>query len=184
MAVLVLDMCFKKNSIYKNEFVKPIIDILQKNNINFKIKHFLNVKKQDINNADKLILCGVALKDYFAWRKTSKIKFLLNFSKPILGICIGAQVIGKLFGAKLIKDLQIGVFRAKNIKEEKLSNLIKDKGVYILHNYNINKTKNFLVLAKVNSSSLLFKHKQKPIYLAMFHPEVLNKDFVLEFAQS
>ncbi len=183
MTILILDMCFERNSIYRNEFVKPVTDILQKNNIKFKVEYFLSIKQKDLTNISKIILCGVALKDYFAWKKTNKLRWILNFNKPVLGICMGGQVIAKLFGAKLIKDLQIGVFRTTVLLEDKLSDIIRDKEAYTMHNYNIKSPKNFQVLAKIKNSPILFKHKQKPTYLAMFHPEVLNKEFIEEFTR-
>ena len=70
--ILLINICNEK--LHELEFVKPIEDILNKNNIEFKTKHYSKIIKNDLKS-DKIIICGTSLKDndflknlkYFEW---------------------------------------------------------------------------------------------------------------------
>ena len=53
--------------------------------------------------------------------------------KPILGVCGGMQIIGKLFGGKLKKKTEIGYYKENFNKN--FFGLIGESEVYHLHNY-------------------------------------------------
>src|SRR3989344_4621898 len=59
--VLLINVCKEKLHYY--EFVKPIEDILGKNNLRFFTRHYKKISKEDLENADKIIICGTSLKD-------------------------------------------------------------------------------------------------------------------------
>lgn len=163
--ILIISIC--KEKLHELEFVKPIKDILQDNNIKYFVKHYKKINDRDINKSDKIIICGTSLKDNDFLENVNKFEWLKDFGKPVLGICGGAHIIGLIFGYKIRKEQEIGLNEI-NIDEEFLG--VKGKRqVYHLHN--------LWVLPE------LWKHKTKPIYGVLFHPEVRNKEIILNFSR-
>ncbi|MEM3091947.1 MAG: hypothetical protein QXD05_02355 [Candidatus Pacearchaeota archaeon] len=160
MVILIINIC--KEPLHYLEFVKPIEDILKKNNINFITKHYKNISDIDISYADKIIISGTSLKDNEFLKDVNRFKFLIKFKKPVLGICGGSHIIGLLLGYKLNKKTEIGF---KDINIEKFLGINGKIQAYYLHN--------FFVLSDVF-------HKNN-FYAILFHPEVRNKEMILNF---
>lgn len=159
MEVLIINIC--KEKLHELEFVKPIEDILRKNKIKFKTKHYKNLIKRDLS-ADKIIICGTSLKDNNFLKDIKKFLWIKNYKKPILGICGGSHIIGLILKHKLENKKQIG------LKEIKITEFLGVKGkkqVYYLHNLQV----------------LPETFNQKSIYATLFHPEARNKKLIINF---
>jgi GMP synthase (glutamine-hydrolysing) len=163
-----------KEKLHDLEFVKPISDLVNNN----QIIHYSKLTPSDLEKAERVIICGTSLKDneYMEYRKF--FGWLKEFSKPVLGICAGAQVIGLIFGGKLKKYPEIGLIKIKFNKE--FLGVSGEKEIYELHNNYIKLTNEFEILGK-NKISQAFKHKKKKIYGCLFHPEVRNKSIIENF---
>jgi imidazoleglycerol phosphate synthase glutamine amidotransferase subunit HisH len=141
---MILVVKVNEHKLHDDEFVKPLTDLLD----DFRVVDYNNV---ELEGVDKVIICGTALKDNkylegdFSWLKDCKI--------PVLGICAGMQIIGKVLGHELIKDKRIGVFDNK----------------YYLHSFRVDGFGDSL--EKDNFKGLLF------------HPEVLGKEIIKEFSE-
>ena len=60
--ILIVDMNWKKESLGYYEFVEPLIaEIPNKKKV--RVKHYKEIKAEDIANIDKIVLSGNALKD-------------------------------------------------------------------------------------------------------------------------
>ena len=57
------------------------------------ICHYTEVKEDDLESYDKIILCGTALKDNAYLEQMEAFSWMKDMKKPILGICAGMQVI-------------------------------------------------------------------------------------------
>ena len=57
----------------------------------------------------------------------------------------------------------------------------KEFEAYELHNYSVKPSKDFEILAKSKKCVQAIKHKSKPIYGILFHPEVRNKWIIKRF---
>jgi len=166
--ILIISTCKEKLS--ELEFVRPI-QLLTKGIV----KHFKDVKEEDISKADKIIICGTALKDFeyleggFSW--------LSNIDKPVLGICSGMQIIAQTYGVPLEDFVAIGPRKVEVVKENKLAK--GEFSAYFLHT----KTGigDFEVLAVTDSTPCMIKHPKKEIYGCIFHPEVMNESMIKEF---
>lgn len=178
--ILVINICNEKLHYY--EFVKPIEDILLENKINYLVKHYKKLKRGDFGNADEIIICGTSLKDNEFIKDINYFLWIKEFNKPILGICGGMQIIGLVFGGKLKKKTEIGFFK-ENFSKDFLG-FFGEKEVYHLHNYYIDfsNLKDFEVFAG-NKISQAVKHKEKNIYGVLFHPEVRNKEWIVNFVE-
>jgi len=104
--------------------------------------------------------------------------------KPILGVCLGHQAIGYVFGARIIS--------AKRIMHGKLSRVTHDnkkifKGVsnpvevVRYHSLAIDKrtlSKDFIICAQSEDKEVMgIRHKKFPLFGVQFHPEsILTED--------
>ena len=55
--------------------------------------------------------------------------------------------------------------------------------VYTIHQNSLTNLNEFNILAKSKNTTHLFKHKTKPLYGCMFHPEVKNKEIITKFLE-
>jgi|SRR3989338_7247398 len=188
--ILLINICKERLHFY--EFVKPILDILKDNNIDFFVKHYKELEKKDLDKAEKIIICGTSLKDIDYFEHYHNFDWLLDYDKPVLGICGGMQIICMVFEDKLktLRKAGKGIFSKKTevgfIKlnfEREFLGLIGEKEVYALHNYYVkNINKEFFILSK-DPIPQAVKHKEKSIYGVLFHPEARNKDMIRNFAK-
>jgi len=178
--ILLINIC--KERLHELEFVKPIQDILLRNNIKFKIVHYKELKKIDIDNAKRIIICGTSLKDNDFLKNMRLFFWIKSCNKPILGICGGMQVIGLVFrNNRLERKKQIGMYGVDFEKE--FFGLQGRVEVYELHSrYIVPNIRDFEILA-VKQCPQAIKHKTKPFYGVLFHPEVRNKEMILKFAK-
>jgi GMP synthase (glutamine-hydrolysing) len=178
--ILIVDMNWKKDSLGYCEFVLPIAAIAEKIS-GCKIKHFLEVTSQDLNQCSNVILSGTALKDMTTLSHPEKFQWLKEIEKPVLGICAGMETTGMIFGAQLVKCLEIGMTRIITLKENPLFSA--DFNAYSLHSYCVEASDEFEVWAKSANCIQVIKHKTKPIYGALFHPEVRNQELIKRFIE-
>ena len=111
------------------------------------------------------------------------LKIVKNLSKkiPILGVCLGHQVIGQAFGAKIInakklmhgKTIKIyhnkaGIFTGvkNNLVGTRYHSLIIDKKTL---------NKDFIITAKTKDNVIMgIMHKKYNLHGVQFHPESIN----------
>ncbi|MGD0994636.1 MAG: hypothetical protein ABR909_03820 [Candidatus Bathyarchaeia archaeon] len=176
--ILVVDMNWKKDSLGFYEFVLPIVTIA-KTQDECIVKHFLEVTNQDLSQCGSVILSGTALKDTTTLSQPEKFMWLKETEKPVLGICAGMETIGVVFGMRLIRCLEIGMTQISMLKENPL--FCGDFKAYSLHSYCVESPGNFYVWAKSTKCVQIIKHKIKPIYGMLFHPEVRNPELIKRF---
>jgi GMP synthase (glutamine-hydrolysing) len=176
--ILVVDMNFKKDSLGFYEFVSPIVAIVEELDECI-VRHYLEVKQEDLGECRKIILSGTALRDNVTLNQPDTFEWIKDCGKPILGICAGMQTIGVVFDARLEKCLKIGMVQVTTLMANPLfSSSFK---AYALHNYSIQPSPEFDVLADSAKSVQAIKHKHKEIYGVLFHPEVRNKEIIHRF---
>lgn len=104
-------------------------------------------------------------------------EYILNMDVPILGICLGHQVIADVFGGN-IKTAEIQSYAQININILKENGLFKDIGdslkVWSSHKDEVvSLPDKFEILANSEQCDIeAMKHVDKPIYGIQFHPEV------------
>jgi GMP synthase-like glutamine amidotransferase len=178
--ILIVEMNWKRNSLAFNEFVSPIISAVQPFE-NCDVKHFLDLESTELNRYSRIVLSGTALKDHATLKQTNKFNWIKTCSKPILGICAGMQTISLVFGDPLTACLQIGIAEITTVKDNPLFK--GDFKAYALHNYSVESSQTFEVLAKSAKCIQAIKHRQKNIYGVLFHPEVRNQEILKLFVQ-
>ncbi len=181
MIVFLISIC--KDKLHEKEFVRPIEDILEKNGLPYFLKD-PDLDERDLISKPKIIICGTSLKDFGYLKNIDKFSWLKDYSGPVLGICAGMQIIGKIYGGEEKKKTEIGFFKEK-FNQDFLC-LSGEQEVYHLHNSSIDfsKLKDFRIYSKSNDVIQAVKHKEKPLYGVLFHPEVRNKNLILEFVKN
>ena len=187
--ILIVNVCAEK--LHYFEFVKPIEDIVGGD---FVTRHYSELGEEDLVNCDKVIICGTSLADNKFLGDLDKFDWLKDFRKPVLGICAGFQIIGLTFGGKIEAGrsaypqlrnsgakTEIGYFR-ENFDRE-LFGLKGEVEVYHLHNNFVSGwSDDWEVWGEEIAQAV--KHKDREIYGVLFHPEVRNKDLVVQFIRA
>jgi len=165
------------------EFVNPIKRIVESFKEKTEIVHYSKSEdeenKQKINSAEKIILCGTALKDNKFQDDFEKFNWMKDSKKPILGICAGMQIVGLVHGAKLIQMKEIGMTQiiAKN-------DIFQDTmfSAYEMHGSSVTLPEGFIEIAFNDKGTQAIK-KDK-IYGIQFHPEVRNRKLIENFLKN
>jgi GMP synthase (glutamine-hydrolysing) len=171
-------MNWKKDSLAFYEFVSPIVRIAEKLDACV-VKSYLEVTSQDTENCDRIILSGTALKDNTFLSQSKKFAWLKKTQQPVLGICAGMQIIGLVFGTSLKRCLEIGMTQVTTTTENPLFSAAFK--AYSLHNYAVGTSAEFEVLAESAKCLQAMRHRHKPLYGVLFHPEVRNPDIISRF---
>ena len=174
--ILIIKLC--KQKMHNLEFVKPIRDILKKNYIKYITIFYKEVNKKILLDVDKVIISGTSLFDNDFAKNSSYFHWIKKFKKPILGICGGFQILGLIYNGNRIKSKKIGLSKIKFYKE--FLGLEGEIEVYELHNYSIH-SNDYEIYAISDKCPEAIKHKNLPFYGVLFHPEVRNKDMIINF---
>jgi GMP synthase (glutamine-hydrolysing) len=107
--------------------------------------------------------------EYFQWIRQTNI--------PVLGICLGHQNIGRLFGASMFveeeaEDAHVPL-HIKQAEDPILRDVLTGMTVRAYHGCSISVPEDFILLASTEKCrNHLMKHRQNDIYGAQFHPEL------------
>ena len=104
-----------------------------------------------------------------------EMNFVLTCQKPILGICMGLEVIARTYGSKVseMKELVMG-FRKVSPTKAGQAKFNRDKmRQYEAHQWHVEdvNTRQFDILADSATGIEIIKHKTRPILATQFHPE-------------
>ena len=179
--ILIIDVCSDRLS--HLEFVKPVEDILRRINVNFFTKHYLKLNHRDLETAEKVIICGTALKDFRYLEKIDEFGWIHEFHRPVLGICAGMQILARVFGSSLIENVRIGQCKVKTVRKNSLTSKT-DFYSYFLNSKTAALSNKFEVLSESDRLPCMIKHKDRDFYGCLFHPEVLNSEIIESFAKT
>lgn len=108
----------------------------------------------------------------------AELALIRNAAKPILGVCLGFELINFAFGEKLsrLENPEHGETTIQLLEEDRLfANLPKKFQAFEAHRWIVKKTQFLQPLAKSKDGIEAVRHPTKPIYGVQFHPEVLVK---------
>jgi GMP synthase (glutamine-hydrolysing) len=107
-----------------------------------------------------------------------EINLIKNSTKPIIGICLGFELICHAFDCKMIREEE----REKGIVEINILNdeyfLGKKKlKVLMAHKWHVREVgPEIIPLAQTSKGIDIIKHKSRPIYGFQFHPEIIEPE--------
>lgn len=103
---------------------------------------------------------------------------------PILGVCLGHQCIGEVFGGEVVSAKKIVHGKVSTIKleeDELFKNIPQDIKVCRYHSLVISKTSDLSNLKVLGSSEdkeiMAIRHRAYPIYGLQFHPESIASEY-------
>ena len=141
-----------------------------------------NTTPVDEIEADALVLSGGAPR--IAWESPKLGKctdYLQSFEGPILGICVGLQLMAVYCGGKAgpSEVPEYGLARIRVVEEDDLfKGLPKEFLVWESHNDEVKDARDFLILAMSENCRIqAVKHVKKPLYGVQFHPEVNDTEY-------
>ena len=121
---------------------------------------------------------GSEINDQYSHHKLwyeDQMEYILSSNKPILGICMGFEVIARAYGAKVIemKDYITGFRRIVSTNTGQKSFNKKLLTQYENHRWHVPtvSAEQFKVLATSQTGVEIIKHKKRKIIAAQFHPE-------------
>ncbi len=161
-----------------NNHSKHIEELLNKlNEVDSITINFEDLKYKDYDDYDAIILSGGSSFSVIDHKKeySKELKLIKNCKQPILGICLGFELINFAFGEKLekLEESANGSIPIKLIfKDPLFDSLPKEFNVYEAHRWVVTKNKNLIALAESKYGIEAVKHPEKKIYGVQFHPEV------------
>ncbi|MFA5796550.1 MAG: gamma-glutamyl-gamma-aminobutyrate hydrolase family protein [Candidatus Woesearchaeota archaeon] len=142
------------------------------------VKKFDAITLADYTNYDGIILSGGS--DILSVNKgsnavyASEIALVKKYKKPILGICLGFQIIAHTFGEALEKrEKRCGEVIITIKRRDVLCEAIpKQFSAYEAHKWFLPKTTFLTTLATSSDGVEILRHPTRNIYGVQFHPEV------------
>lgn len=105
-----------------------------------------------------------------------EIQIVQTTSKPLIGICLGFEIISDAYGAVMEKreEKTRGLVNVDVIESNPIFLGKKNFQAFVSHKWHVKSIPDpFIVLAKTGETIEAIKHKTKPIYGFQFHPEVV-----------
>lgn len=174
MSVLIIDNANPEDSYFNQPLIQAIQYIEPCITINYRDINYPN----SIDGCHAIILSGVPLHYSFESivGRDKKLTWIHDTHLPVLGICLGHQIIGNLFGTEVIEDKEAedGVYPIHVIKSDPLLRGLEPSfTARILHRGSIALPKDFTLLgSSAKCQNHIMKHNTKTIYGCQFHPEL------------
>ena len=167
------------------EFAEPVASIVGDACV---AKHYSKVSEDDLLSADKVIICGNPLADDVVYEDLELFKWIQGFGKPVLGICAGMQIIALVHGVRLCDISEIGMKTINIVNDDALfSGCSSCISAYCLHKKSVSgpslssHDSVFEVIARSDCCVECIKVNRKDIYGVLFHPEVRNREIIVNF---
>lgn len=160
-------------------FLKELENLLQKVGVESEI-----IRREDFKNGQEsefnfLVLSGGHLANTNVMENlelyTEESKAIKNSPKPILGICLGHQLIATAFGGEVyrISDKVRGVFPLTEITDHPILEGVENFDVFEAHQYAVKTTNPPLIsIARSENGVEILGVKERKIIGFQFHPEM------------
>lgn len=160
----------------------PLLEqMLREEGFDVRTVHFNEIEFPRDIAADFIVLSGGgALSIVSHPLEFAKEKELVSSAKsPVLGICLGFELIADLFGARLLhrEESRKGIVDADVLENDPIFAGKKNFSVSVSHKFHLEKVPAELIaLARSADGIQVIRHKDRPIYGFQFHPEHLEPE--------
>ncbi len=172
--ILVVDMSAREGSLAREEYARPIAE-----SVGGEIVHYRQLTAPMVAEASHIVLCGTPLRDNVVLDDIKRFAWLARIEKPVLGICVGAEVIGQVFGCELESAKEIGVVKVRVEATNPLAD--EDFEAYCVHSQAVVPNDQVEVFARSDACVQMFRIVRRPVWGIQFHPEVRNLQILQAF---
>ncbi len=167
------------------DYCIPIEHILRHQSVTFKRIEYSETLSIDLSIYHGFILTGSPSGNDIVEHHLPYFRWIREIDKPVLGICAGHHIIGALFGARLIRNVEseLGDSTITIVKKDPIfKGLEKEIPVDQAHHDAITLPDNFVLLASSERCPVqAMKHETRPLYSTQFHPETHNPRIIINF---
>lgn len=104
-----------------------------------------------------------------------ELDFIVHTALPVIGICLGFELIGHAFGASLhrLPEPKRGIYPIHIVKKDPIfSGILEPLTVYESHTFAIESLPSDMIeFARSDTGCEIIKHEERNIYGFQFHPE-------------
>jgi GMP synthase (glutamine-hydrolysing) len=179
--ILLVDLCYRENSLGFEEFVLPIQKIVERRGLSSREIHYSRIVPGDISTSEAVILCGTPLADNRFLSEIRQFFWVPSCPVLVLGICAGMEVLTLVHGGRLDSCPEIGMTSVRVTGEDPLLNRTGEFTAYELHGFGCRVPDRLRVLAESERCIQVIRHEARPQWGVMFHPEVRNEWVVERF---
>lgn len=170
------------------EFTSPIAAILGEAGVDARVVEYMEIPDFDGSHFSGVIVSGSPCGDDIVEHHRPWFRWVKTYDIPVLGFCAGHHVIGKMYGSELLRsvEVEIGDFYITLDRPDDPLFRGYDRRVLVrqAHKDSITLPPGFILLAHSDTCKVeAMKHPAKPIYTTQFHPEILNKNMILNFVK-
>ncbi len=167
------------------KFTSDIGRILDEIDVPYDIRQYSDIPDISKSNYNKIIISASPRGDDIVDAHQQYYGWIESTTRPVLGICAGHQIIGALFGSKLIRDEQseAGLCYVKIDKQDPIfKGYDKQFSVIQNHNDSITLPEDFDLLGHSDRCEVqVMRHKSSPICTVQFHAERWNPALIQNF---
>gem|GEM_PF-367971 len=170
------------------EFTDPVVTILDEAGVNARVVEYMEIPGIGGPDFSGIIVSGSPCGDDIVDHHQPWFRWVKSCDIPVLGFCAGHHVIGTMYGAELLRsvEVEIGDFYITLDRPDDplFSGCDRRVSVRQAHRDSITLPPGFILLAHSDICRVeAMKHPTKPIYTTQFHPEILNKNMILNFVK-
>ena len=142
---------------------------------------YSEIDKHSVSDTDIVVLSG-GHGNPVLWHSkeyAQEIQLVQSHSGPVIGICLGFQLLVHVFGAHfhLLEKRRKGLYKIKTTVNSDILPINAEYTVYENHNWSAQKVSSPLIsLATSEDGVEIVKHIDRPIYALQFHPEGEGKN--------
>lgn len=187
MKILIIDTADVADGYFNIPLTQAVSQFTDCTTVNYQT---IDSDKPIIGHYDGVVVSGVPLHYSFESIKARErhLKWIRDTTLPVLGICFGHQVMGELFGAQVIENLEAEdeLCQLHIVADDPLiQNLGPDPIIKANHRGSINVPDEFRLLASsAKCQNHIMRHATRHLYGCQFHPElsdhgkIILKNFV------
>jgi GMP synthase (glutamine-hydrolysing) len=179
--ILLIDLCHRPDSLGFDEYVMPLMRIVERSGSEASFVHFNSVSRSVVSRAKAAILCGTPLADNMFLSQPGAFSWIKSTQIPILGVCAGMEMICTVFGGALGSCTEIGMTDISVTVSDPLFQESLSFPAYELHTLACSDPGQMRVLAVSDRCIQVVRHPGRLVYGVMFHPEVRNEWVVERF---
>ena len=153
------------------KYLNPLKRLLRGNSV--KVIRFGKVDPSQSNVFDWILLSGgnSASVEHHTKLFSNELKLIRRSAKPIVGICLGFELIAKAFGSELtpLKQKERGKIEIQFVEKKAVP---FRSVVFESHRWRVQKLgKSLKAIAKSKDGIEIIQHRRRPIIGMQFHPE-------------